>query len=153
MIKKFENFINESVDSNISEIGIIDLKKIIEKAKPGDKISIICHFVVSPYVKNNYKPDSVHTIKPINCPNLSPNDKDLDTLLSDKNLCFILNNFERTAPEVLEILMSQMFENKDSIFIIFLNNAKENRERYNDFVENNLPSIKDRFKWYKVVLD
>jgi hypothetical protein len=153
MIKKFENFINESVDSNISEIGIIDLKKIIEKAKPGDKISIICHFVVSAYVKNRYKPDSVHTIKPINCSSLSPHDK-LDTLLSDKNSCFILDDFERTDPDVLKILMSQMFENKDSIFIIFIDNAKENREMYNDFVENNLLSIKDRFnKLYKVVLD
>ena len=154
MIKKFESFINESTDSNISEIGMVDLREIIKNAKPGDKISIICHFVIPTYVEGHYKPDSIHTIKPINCPNLSPNDKNLDTLLSDKNLCFFLRNFERTDPEVLKFLMSQMFENEDSIFIIFINNAKENREMYNDFVENISPSIKDRFnKWYKVVLD
>lgn len=153
MIKKFENFINESVDSNISEIGMVDLKKIIEKAKPGDKISIICHFVVPTYVKDYYKPYSVHTIKSINCSNLTPNDKDLDTL-SDKNLCFFLNKFERTAPDVLKILMSKMLENIDSIFIIFINDAKENKEIYNDFVEDNLQRLKDRFdKCYKVVLD
>ena len=153
MIKKFNSFINESVDSNISEIGMVDLGKIIKKAKPGDKISIICHFVVPAYVKDYYKPDSVQTIKSINCSNLAPNDKDLDTL-SDKNLCFFLNKFERTAPDVLKILMSKMLENEDSIFVIFINDAKENREIYNDFVEDDLPRIKDRFdKWYKVVLD
>ena len=75
MIKKFENFINESFDSDIAEIGMIDLRDIIKTAKPGDKISIICHFVVPSYVEHYFKPDSVHTIKPINCTNLSPNDK------------------------------------------------------------------------------
>lgn len=153
MIKKFDSFINESVDSNIPKIGMTYLSEIIKQADPGNKVLISCHFVVPTYVEHYFKPDSVHTIKSINCVNLAPNDKDLDTL-SDKNLCFFLRNFERTEPDVLKILMSKILENEDSIFIIFLNDAKENREMYNDFVEDNLPIIKDRFdRWCKVVLD
>ena len=67
MIKKFDNFINESVDSNIPKIGMTYLSEIIKQADPGDKILISCNFVIPTYVEHYYKPDSVHTIKSINC--------------------------------------------------------------------------------------
>lgn len=155
MIKKFENFINESIDNFFTKLEPKDITPIITKIKPGDAVLLRCHWAVSEYAiptlcKKLSKYSKYEYVK-VDCSALAVDD--VKSVLSEPGKLYLLNEIHRTDQDTLLKLLHVFRENQKSAFIATTTSYEDEDKDFFWTLRTQFPKSFEKFRKRMYVID